>query len=119
MHSASLVKIHRYLLKLLSGNENPDSSRADYSIKNSRNLPNSNPQPDLHSINAYTNFGEYLFKFTQVIIRKQKYGWMDVRQTAGHTDSQHNTIIPITKKYIKIIGLDKGGYPVNIFLISP
>ena len=45
----SLVKIHLHLLKLSSGNENMDVSRADYSVKNWRNLSISNPKPDLHN----------------------------------------------------------------------
>ena len=49
-------------------------SRADNSIKNSRNLAISNPKPDLHNINAYTNFGENPLLFIQVIVRKWKYG---------------------------------------------
>ena len=32
-------------------------SRADNSVKNWRNLPISNPKPDLHNINAHTKFG--------------------------------------------------------------
>ena len=54
-------------------------SRADNSIKNWRNLPISNPKPDLHSINAHTKFVEKPLLFTQVIIRKRK---MD-RRTDG------------------------------------
>ena len=42
------------------------------------NLPINNPKPDLHIINAHTEFGENPLKFTQVIIWKQKY-----RQTIG------------------------------------
>ena len=69
-------------------------SRADYSIKIWRNLPISNPKPDLHNNNAHTKFGENPLMFTQVIIRKQKMDRrMDVRRTVGHTDDQHETII--------------------------
>ena len=49
-------------------------SRADNSVKIWRNLPISNPKPDLHNINAHTKFGEKPLKFTQVIIRKRKLG---------------------------------------------
>ena len=49
-------------------------SRADYSVKNWRNLPISNPKPDLYNINAQTKFGENPLMFTQVTIRKRKYG---------------------------------------------
>ena len=72
MHIASLVKIPCYLLKLLSENENMGVSQADNSIKIWRNLPISNPKPDLHNINAHTKFGENPLMFTQVIIRKRK-----------------------------------------------
>ena len=42
---------------------------ADKSVKIWRNLPVSNPKPDLHSINAHTKFGENPLMFTQVINR--------------------------------------------------
>ena len=104
---ASLVKIPCYLLKLSSRNENMGVSRADNSVKIWRNLPISNPKPDLlnvnaysvsrvdnsvkiwrnlpisnpkphlHNINAHTKFGENPLIFTQVIIQKQKNGRMD------------------------------------------
>ena len=51
-----------------------DMSGADNSIKNWRNLPISNPKPDLHNINAHTKFGENPLLFTEVIVRKRKYG---------------------------------------------
>ena len=90
MHIASLMKIPCYLLKLSSGNENMGVSRADNSVKIWRNLPISNPKPDLHNINAQTKFGENPLMFTQVIIRKRKTdGQMD-----RLTDNQHETIIP-------------------------
>ena len=69
--------------------------RADNSVKNWRNLPISNPKPDLHNINAYTKFGENPLMFTQVIIRKRKTdGRTGVRRTDGLTDDQRETIIP-------------------------
>ena len=89
MHIASLVKIPCYLLKLSSRNENMGVSRADNSIKILRNLPISNPKPELHNINAHTKFGENPLMFTQVIIRKRKTD----RRTDGHTDVQRETII--------------------------
>ena len=55
-------------------------SRADNSVKNWRNLPISNPNPDLHNINAHTMFGENPLLFTQVIVRKQKYWGVSGRQ---------------------------------------
>ena len=71
-------------------------SRADKSIKIWRNLPISNPKPDLHNINAHTKFGENPLMFTQVIIWKWK---MDGRTTDGWADERTNgrpseTIIP-------------------------
>ena len=49
-------------------------SQADNSINISRNLPISNPKPDLLNFNAYSKFDENPLLFTQVIIRKRKYG---------------------------------------------
>ena len=74
-------------------------SQADNSVKIRRNLPISNPKPDLHNINAHTKFGENPLMFTQVIIRKRKMdGQMDIWQmdgrTDGHTDVQRETIVP-------------------------
>ena len=43
-------------------------SLVDNSLKIWRNLPISNPKPDLHNINAHTKFGENPLMFTQVII---------------------------------------------------
>ena len=74
MHIASLMKIPCYLLKLSSGNENMGMSRADNSVKIWRNLPISNPKPDLLNVNAYSKFGENPLLFTQVIVRKCKFG---------------------------------------------
>ena len=74
MHKASLMKILCYLLKLSSGNKNMGVWRADNSVKLWQNLPISNPKPDLLNVNAYSKFDENPLLFTQVIIRKQKYG---------------------------------------------
>ena len=49
-------------------------TRADNSGEIWRNLPISNPKPDLLNVNAYSKFGENLLLFTQVIVRKWKYG---------------------------------------------
>ena len=49
-------------------------SRADYSVNILRNLPISNPKPDLLNVNAYSKFDENPLLFTHVIIRKRKYG---------------------------------------------
>ena len=55
-------------------------SQAGNSLKIWRNLPISNPKPDLHNINAHNKFGENPLMFTQVIIWKwktdgQRYDW--------------------------------------------
>ena len=65
IHIASLVTIPCYLLKLSSGNENMGVSRADNSVNILRNLPISNPKPDLLNVNAYSKYDEipcYLLK---------------------------------------------------------
>ena len=54
-------------------------SRADNSIKILGNLPISNPKPDLLNVNAYSKFGENPLLFTQVIVRKRKYGHVSGR----------------------------------------
>ena len=65
MHLSSFVKIHwKSILKLPSGNENMDVSRADNSVENWRNLPFSHPKSDFGNINAYTKFGENPLIFT-------------------------------------------------------
>ena len=64
MHIQSLVKIHWYLFKLSSGNENMDMWQAENAVKNSQNMPISNPKPDLHNINAHTKFSESPLRFT-------------------------------------------------------
>ena len=74
MHISSLMKIPCYLLKLSSGNENMEVSRADNAVKIGQNLPISNPKPDLLNVNAYSKFGENPLLFIQVIVRKRKYG---------------------------------------------
>ena len=58
-------------------------SRADNSVKNRRNLPISNPKPDLHNINAHTKFGENPLMFTYVIIRNRKTDGRTGRRTHG------------------------------------
>ena len=73
-HTPSLLKIHWYLLKLSSENENTDVRWADNSFKNWWNLPISNPKPDPYNIKMHTMFGENPLTFTEVIIQKWKYG---------------------------------------------
>ena len=95
MHEPSLVKTPWHLLKLSSGNENMGVARADNSVQIWRNLPISNPKPDLYHINAHTKFGENPSMFIQVIIRKRNtdgrmYDW----RTDRHTDVQFEIKIP-------------------------
>ena len=49
-------------------------SRADNSVNILRNLHISNPKQDLLNVNAYSKFDENPLLFTQVNIRKRKYG---------------------------------------------
>ena len=66
-----------------------------------RNLPISNPKPDLHNINVHTKFVESSLIFTQVIAQKRKRGRKDGpmeghtygRRTGGNTDNQRDTTI--------------------------
>ena len=92
MHIASLVKIPCYLLKLLSGKENL-GVWADNSVKIWRNLPISNPKPDIHNINAHTKFGENPLLFTRYH-PETKDGRMYNWWTDRHTDIKRETIIP-------------------------
>ena len=104
MHIQRLVKIHLYLLKLSSGNENMDLSWGDNSVKNCRNLPITNPKAELHNIKIMPtpSLVKNPLMFTKVIVRKQKRGWTYGRtadgrtdgRVDGHTDSQRDTIIP-------------------------
>ena len=48
-------------------------------VKNWHSLHISNPKPNLHTINAYTKFGENPLIFTEVILQKQKYRHVAVR----------------------------------------
>ena len=56
-----------------------DVSRADNSVNILRNLPISNPKPDLLNVNAYSKFDENPLLFTQVIVQKRKYGCVSGR----------------------------------------
>ena len=70
-------------------------SRADNSSKIRRNLPISNPKPDLHNINAHNKFGENPLMFTQGIIRKQNTDGQTDRTTDGRTDTQTSNVKPL------------------------
>ena len=58
-------------------------SRTDNSVKILRNMPTSNLKPYLHSINAYTKFGENPLTFTRGIVRERKYGRTYDRRADG------------------------------------
>ena len=88
MHISSLVKIRWDLLKLLSWNKNTDVSWTDNSWQN---LPVSNTEPDLHSINAHTKLGENPWRFTQVMVGKRKYEWVYDRHKDGWMDRRTDT----------------------------
>ena len=79
--------------------------------KNWQNLPISNTKPDLHYINVYTKYGENLLIFTQVIIRKRKYGQMDIHRT----DFQRETITPC---HHRVAG-NKNRDIIDIYLFVP
>ena len=49
-------------------------SRADNSVKIWRNLPISNPKPDLLYVNAYSKFNENLLLFTKLSSGNEKMG---------------------------------------------
>ena len=106
-HSQSLTRSPQYqcthqvwwksidVYSLSPRNENMAVSWADNSVKIWRNLPISNPKPELHNINAHTKFGENPLMFTQVVIRKWKTdGRTTDWRTDRHTDIQHETIMP-------------------------
>ena len=59
-------------------------SRADNSLKIWRNLPISYPKPDLLNVNAYSKFDENPLLFTEVIIRKWKYGHVSGSKLRKH-----------------------------------
>ena len=69
-------------------------SWADNSIKNLRNLPISNPKPDLHNINEHTKFGENPLMFTTSYHPETKNGRMDDGRTDRRTDSWTNNVKP-------------------------
>ena len=60
-----------------------------------------NPKPDLHNINVHTMFGENPFIFTQVIVGKRQYGWMDGRQTDGQTETNVKAYI---SRHYRVVG---------------
>ena len=81
------VDTNDWCIMLSSGNENTDVSRADNCQKVTKFAIN-NPKPDLHIINAHTEFDENPLTFTQFIVRKRKYGRTDDRRMDGRTHGQ-------------------------------
>ena len=92
MHKPSLVKIHRYLLKLSSRNENMDVSRADNCQKLMK-FAHQQFQTRYPQYQCTLQVCENPLTFTRVIARKWKYGRTDIQKMDRHTDSQHDTII--------------------------
>ena len=90
-----LTTILQYLLKLSSGNKNTGMFRVDNSVKNWRNLPISNPKPDLYNINVHIKFVEIHWNFLKLSSGNEN---MDDRiydrRMDGCTDVQHEIIIP-------------------------
>ena len=95
MHVASFIKILCYLLKLSSRNEIMGVSWADNSVKIWRNVPISNPKPDIYNNNAHTT--EVYSSCHPEMKNRRKDRRMDVRlmdgRTDRHTDIQRETII--------------------------
>ena len=64
-------------------------------------MPISNPKPDFHNINAHTKFGENTLTFTQIIVRKRKYGRAYDRRADGRpTDKRKGTLTTSVKTII-------------------
>ena len=98
MHIPSLVKIHWYLLKLSSRNENTDVLQADNSVKNWWNLPITKPNQIstiwMHTLSLVKIYWHLLKlpsrnKNMDGRIYNKQTDW----QMDGHTDSQRDTII--------------------------
>ena len=69
-------------------------SRADNSVKIWRHLHISNPEPEIHNINAHTKLGENPLMF--VIIWKRKTdGWTDIQLMDGPTDKRMSNVKPL------------------------
>ena len=70
MHMQNLVKIHLFILKVLSGNEILTSFQGRNSVMNWRKWILNNPKVDVN-INACAKFGQIPFIHTQDIEWKQ------------------------------------------------
>ena len=72
MHMQNLVKIHSFVLKILSGNKILTSFKGHNSVINRRKWMLNNPKLDVVSINDYANFGQNPFDIcSQDIEQKQ------------------------------------------------
>ena len=58
MHMQNLAKFHKFVLKMLSGNEILTSMKGHNSVINLQKLSHNNPNLELVNINAYANFGQ-------------------------------------------------------------
>ena len=61
MHVKNLVKIHLFILKILSGNEILTSFKGRNSVMNIQKWTLNNPKQDVININAYVKFGQNTF----------------------------------------------------------
>ena len=78
----NFIKIHLFLLKILSGNVIMMSFKGHNSVLNWRKLMLNNPKLDVININAYAKFGQNPSKFSQDTEQKRKsYGRIADEQT--------------------------------------
>ena len=70
MHMQNLVKLHQFLLKILSGNEILTSIKGHNSVINLRKLTRNIPNLDIVNINAYAKFGQIPSTHSQDIEQK-------------------------------------------------
>ena len=71
MHVQNLVKIHLFILKILSGNVILTSVKGHNSVMNWRKWTLNNPELDVVNINAYAKLGQNPFIYSQDIERKR------------------------------------------------
>ena len=71
MHVQNLVKIHFFVLKILSGNEILMTFKVHNSVMNGRKWTLNNPKLDVVNINACALFGQNPFLRTEDIERKR------------------------------------------------
>ena len=70
MHLQNLVKIHLFILQILSGNEILSSLKGRNSVTNSRKWTLNNPKLDVVNINACAKSGQNPLIHSQDIQRK-------------------------------------------------